>query len=158
MHYTKQSPGTSSNDHAPHLKQEEVLLLEPRFRQLKEDLAFMFNIEVTSEASLKYPWVKDELFSKVVAGLTNDEYFALDFMANEELHGGEPLLSKEDFIRRGIRSYQDHARTILHKYKGQHLANVKQLFTLSGIMTEEEIVQALTLHQHNPSTQMEKTT
>lgn len=146
MHYTKQSPDTSSNDQAPHLKHEEVLLLEPRWKQLKEDLAFMFNVEVTSEASLKYPWVKDELFSKVVEGLINDEYFALDFMANEELHNGEPLLSKEDFISRGIRSYQDHARIILKKYKGQHLASVKQLFTLSGLMTEDEIEQSLIPH------------
>lgn len=123
-----------------------VIEVEPRFEQIKDDLAAMFTIEVTSEASLHYEWVKDELYSKVVEGLMYDEYFALDYMANEELYKGEPLLTKDDMVKRGIRSLQDHAEKILHMYKEPRLSRIKELFIKSGIMTNKEITHTLTHH------------
>lgn len=123
-----------------------VVEVEPRFEQIKDDLAAMFTIEVTSEISLRYEWVKDEFYSKVVEGLMYDEYFALDYMANEELREGEPLLTKDDMVKRGIRSLQDHAEKILHMYKEPRLKRIKELFIKSGLMTEEEIARTLTLH------------
>lgn len=142
-----QSPDASFNGEQPQevfLQSPEVIEIEPKFTQLQEDLLFMFEIKVTSETSLRYPWVKDEFYTKVVEGLTNDEYFALDYMVNEKLHGeGEPLLNQEDLLSRGIRTLQNHGRNILHKYKEPRLSRVKELFIVSGIFTELEIEREL---------------
>ena len=126
--------------------EKERIIVEPRFEQIRDDLVAMFNIEVTSEVSLRYEWVKDELYAKAVEGLMYDEYFALDYMASEKLQDEEPLLTQEDFIKRGIRSLQDHAATILHMYKEPRLTRIKELFIKSGIMTEEEINSAARGH------------
>lgn len=122
------------------LQSPEVIEIEPKFKQLQEDLFSMFEIKVTSENSLRYPWVKDEFYAKVVEGLANDEYFALDYMANEKLHeDGDSLLNQEDLLSRGIRTLQDHGRIILHKYKEPRLSRIKELFITSGIFTELEL-------------------
>lgn len=128
----------------PANKTPETIEVEPRFQQLQEDLQFMFTIHIEDETMLENPYLKNELFTKVKEGLINNEYFALDYMAHESLHiDGEPLLTKEDCIKRGIRSLQDHGTKILHMYSEPRLGRVKELFIKTGMFTEEELEQEL---------------
>jgi hypothetical protein len=122
------------------LSSETTIEVEPRFEQLKNDLSSMFTIEVTSETSLRYPWVKDELYSKILEGFEDNNYFALDYMVHEKLHeNGEALLTKEDLIARGIRSHQDRGRTILHRWLPPRRNYIEDLFLEAGMFTKEEL-------------------
>ena len=135
--------------HSPKINQTstvETIETEPRFDQIREDLASMFLIYVESEDMLQNPYVKDELYKAVAEDLGLNRYFALDYMAQEKLHtDGEPLLTKHDFTIRGIRSLQNHGRIILHAYenKGPILMRIKELFILAGLFTEAEIEREL---------------
>jgi hypothetical protein len=122
-------------------KLAEAIELELRFEQIQEDLRVMFGVTVTSEVSLRYPWVKDELYAKVVEGLEDNAYFALDYMVHEEV---DPkiktgLLSRNDLIARGIRNYQDKGRTILHTWKPPRRNYIEDLFLEAGMFTKEEL-------------------
>jgi hypothetical protein len=135
----------------PQKKEVEQLETEPRFDQIREDLASMFLIHVENEEMLQNPYVKDELYKAVKEDLMLNRYFALDYMAQEKLHvDGEPLLTRDDFKKRGIRSLQDHGRTILHAYehKGPTLMRIKELFVLTGMFTEQEIESELHRSQY----------
>ena len=135
--------------HSPEAKEEESPLAdeyEPKFNQIKEDLASIFKIYVEDEVLLNNPYVKDEMYTKVKEGLEHNEYFALYCMMETKLHKkGPSLLTKKDLLSRGIRSYQNNARAILHRYenKGPRLKEVKKLFIDSGMFTEQEIEQEL---------------
>jgi hypothetical protein len=149
QHSPAQSGGNERYDRvilqSPNSKQEslvETIETEPRFDQIREDLASMFLIYIESEEMLQNPYVKDELYKAVKEDTLLNRYFALDYMAQEKLHvDGEPLLTRHDFKKRGIRSLQDHGRIILHayEYKGPTLARIKELFILTGMFTEQEI-------------------
>jgi hypothetical protein len=149
QHSPAQSGGNERYDRvilqSPNSKQEslvETIETEPRFDQIREDLASMFLIYIESEEMLQNPYVKDELYKAVKEDTLLNRYFALDYMAQEKLHvDGEPLLTRHDFKKRGIRSLQDHGRIILHAYehKGPTLARIKELFILTGMFTEQEI-------------------
>jgi hypothetical protein len=132
-------------------KKIEQLETEPRFDQIREDLASMFLIHVENEEMLQNPYVKDELYKAVEEDLKLNRYFALDYMAQEKLHTeGESLLTHKDFRVRGIRSLQNHGRIILHAYehKGPVLTRIKVLFILTGMFTEQELEQELHRPQH----------
>lgn len=140
------SPGFNNNPISPashekmHTTEEAVPSVEefvPEFELQKEALEKIFNIEVPYARALDFPWVKDELYAKVKEGLENNEYFALDFMIEEN------LLTKKDLQERKINTLQDHARVILHKYKGPRLVQAKKLFITAGLFTEKEIEEEL---------------
>lgn len=109
----------------------------PKFIHIQEDLQNLFNIEVTSERSLSYPWVKDELYAKVVEDLKVGKPFALDYMFEETLHDKQ-LLSREDLQARGIEKMKPEAKEILARIKGPIGRRMKDLIVNAGILTEEE--------------------
>lgn len=144
------SPESFHNNHSLEAanKEEpgiETIETEPRFTQIQEDLEAMFTISIKSEDDLENRYIKDDFYRKVKEDLENDTYFSLHYMAYEKLHKdeGEPLMTKEDFVARGIRSLQDHGKNMLHKYKGVRLSEIKKLFVLSGMFTENEIAEEL---------------
>ncbi len=64
----------------PEKSSPEAIEYVSKFQHLKEDLGNLFNIEVTSEVSLSYPWVKDEMYEKVIEDFNAGKPFALDYM------------------------------------------------------------------------------
>lgn len=121
---------------------EEAIETELRFEQIQEDLRVMFGVTVTSEVSLRYPWVKDELYARVAEGLEDNAYFALDYMVHEEVNPVKKLqglLTRQDLITRGIRNYQDKGRTVLHTWKPPRRNYIEDLFLEAGMFTKEEL-------------------
>lgn len=132
---------SSPENSIPHPKgidnSSEAVEYVSKFEHLKEDLANLFNIEVTSESSLKYPWVKDEMYYKVVEDFDEGKPFALDYMFEEG------LLTKEDLKERNIQAMKPQAINILRTFKGPLLVSAKKLFINTGILNEEEATTAL---------------
>jgi hypothetical protein len=111
-----------------------------KFEVIKEALK-MFGIEVTSEVSLRYPWVKDEMYHAAVNELKNGSTYALEYMLGEE------LLTKDDVVSRGIRAAaKDTATSLIHTLKNQQRAQAAKLFIDTGILSEEETLIASTVH------------
>ncbi len=119
------------------LHNTETVEFVTHFKHIQEDLEHLFTLTVTSEMSLTYPWVKDEMYSKVVEELQLGTPFALDYMFEEK------LLTKEELKTRGIQELKSYAKTILTIYKGTRLTRAKTLFLESGLLTEEEIKNSL---------------
>jgi hypothetical protein len=113
-------------------KQPEALEFVPKFTHLQEDLLYLFNIQITSEASLRYPWVKDEMYAKTIEELKLGTPFALDYFFEEK------LLTKDELASRSFQELKPYAKTILEKYKGIRRTRAKDLFIDSGLLTEEE--------------------
>lgn len=154
-----QSPFTSFNSEPENIPFEshavpnktEAIEVEPRFNQIREDLASMFMIYIKNEQMLHNAYVKNELYSRVDEDIKLLHHFALDYMAEEKLHpDGEPLLTKEDFTLRGIRTLQHYGTMILAKSKEPARSRIKELFVRTGMFTQHEAdqeVEALkTLH------------
>jgi hypothetical protein len=115
----------------------EVVEFVPHFTHIQEDLLYLFTINITSEASLNFPWVKDEMYNKVVEELRLGTPFALDYMFEEK------LLTKEELHTHGIQELKPYAITILTTYKGIRLTRAKNLFIECGLLTEEETKNSL---------------
>lgn len=112
----------------------ETIEFVPKFKHIKEDLKNLFQIEVTSETSLRYPWVKDEIYNAVMQELQQGTPFAFDYMFEEK------LLTKEDLQGRGVEEMKPYAKTILTTFKpGPRLTRAKDLFVNAGILTQEEV-------------------
>ncbi len=118
---------------------ETTIEFVPKFRHIQEDLLFLFNIEVTSETSLTYEWVKKELLDKAFEEIRLGTPFALDYMFEER------LLSKEDTRKGSIQDIQPYAKTILKTYKGPRLTRAKNLFLDTGIFNQKETEAILSL-------------
>jgi len=116
----------------PENSSPEAIEYVSKFHHLKEDLENLFNIEVTSETSLSYPWVKDGMYEKVIEDFNVGKPFALDYMFEEG------LLTKEDLEARGIKNLKPQALDILKTFKDPRLTTVRNLFINTGILTEEE--------------------
>lgn len=116
-------------DEATH---SEFIEFVPKFDHIKEDLEKLFNIEVTSEATLHYPSVKNEMYAKVIEDLQAGKPFALDYMFEEG------LLTKNELRDRGIEKMKPQAEEILRKIKGPIGRRMKDLIVNVGILTEEE--------------------
>ncbi len=116
-----------------HAEKPEAIEFVPRFRHIQEDLLYLFTINVTSETSLTYPWVKDEMYQKVIEELKLGTPFALDYMFEEK------LLTKDELQERGFQELKPYAMTILATYKGTRLTRARDLFINSGLLTEEEM-------------------
>lgn len=111
----------------------EVIEFVPKFNHIQEDLLYLFNINATSQSSLHYPFVKDEMYSKAIEELQLGTPFALDYMFEEK------LLTKEDLQSRHIEAMKPYAKTILATYKrGPRLTRAKDLFVDSGLLTRAE--------------------
>ena len=110
----------------------EALEFVPHFKHIQEDLLYLFTINITSEVSLNYPWVKDEMYGKAIEELQLGTPFALDYMFEEK------LLTKEELHARGLQELKPYAKTILATYKGTRLTRAKNLFIDCGLLTEEE--------------------
>ena len=115
-------------------KQPEAVEFVPKFTHVKEDLLSLFNIQITSEASLQYPWVKDEMYAKIIKEIKLGTPFALDYFFEEK------LLTKDELASRGFQELKPYAMTILEKYKGIRRTRAKDLFINSGLLTEEEAI------------------
>ncbi len=125
-------------------KTVEIIEVEPRFNQIREDLASMFTVYIENEEMLVNRFVKDELYSKVVEDLKLFHHFALDYMIEEKLYpDGDPLLTREDFIRRGIRTLQKYGADILSRSKEPARSRIKELFIRAGMFTQPEIEQTM---------------
>lgn len=109
------------DDNAPHIPYavEEFV---PKFTHIKEDLNTLFNIEVTSEASLRYDWVKDEMYGAILEDLQHAKPFALDYMIEEG------LLTLEDLKERGIAEHKDVLKTIIDDVRGQTKVRLTKLY------------------------------
>lgn len=116
----------------PENSSPEAIEYVSKFQHLKEDLENLFNIEVTSETSLSYPWVKDEMYEKVLEDFGEGKPFALDYMFEEG------LLTKKDLEERGIKNLKQQALDILKTFKDPRLTTIRNLFINTGILTEEE--------------------
>lgn len=116
---------------------QESLEYIPKWKHHQESLSTMFDIDITSEPSLSYPWVKDELYEKVKEGFSEGTYFALDYMFEEG------LLTQKDLQERGISSYRSQAHLILNNLRsiGQY-NQAKKLFEDTGILSEGETTEA----------------
>lgn len=126
------TPRNSSSPEVIKTSSEEAIEFVPKFKHIKEDLQNLFNIEVTSNVSLSYPWVKDELYAKVIEDLNEGKPFALDYMFEEG------LLTKEELQDRGIEKMKPEAVEILKRIKGPIGRRMKDLIVNVGILTEEE--------------------
>lgn len=115
----------------------EAIEFVPKFKHTQEDLLYLFNMQVTSETSLHYPFVKDELYQKAIEELKLGTPFALDYMFEEK------LLTKDELKNRGIQELKPYAKTILATYKGTRLTRAKTLFIDCGLLTEEETKSSL---------------
>ena len=115
----------------------EAIEFVPRFKHIREDLLYLFTINVTSETSLNYPWVKDEMYQKVVEEFKLGTPFALDYFFEEK------LLTKDELQARGFQELKPYAKTILATYKGTRLTRAKTLFIDCGLLTEEETKSSL---------------
>lgn len=102
------------------------------FKEIQEDLKFMFAIHVENEDDLSSPLIKDKLYEKVIEDLNAGKPFALDYMVEEK------LLSKDDIIGRGIQNYKPQVIEILKKIKGPIGRRMKDLIVNVGILSEEE--------------------
>lgn len=111
----------------------EAVEFVPKFTHLQEDLQYLFTITVTSEASLQYPWVKDEMYAKVVEELKLGTPFALDYFFEEK------LLTKDELKARGLQELKPYAMTVLATYKGTRLKRARDLFIDSGLLDADEI-------------------
>jgi hypothetical protein len=133
--YYFQGEMTPSNSSSPEVIKkapQEAIEFVPKFQHIKEDLQNLFNIEVTSNASLSYPWEKDVFYAKVVEDLNAGKPFALDYMFEEG------LLTKEDLQERGIATTKAQAIEILKHIKGPIGRRMQDLMVNVGILTEEE--------------------
>jgi hypothetical protein len=110
----------------------EALEFVPKFAHIQEDLLYLFNIQVTSETSLQYPWVKDEMYAKAVEELKLGTPFALDYFFEEK------LLTRNELRERGFYELKPYALTILKTFKGTRLTRAKDLFIDTGLLSEEE--------------------
>lgn len=110
----------------------EAIEFVPKFAHIQEDLLYLFNIQVTSETSLQYPWVKDEMYTKAVEELKLGTPFALDYFFEEK------LLTKDELRARGFYDLKPYALTILKTFKGTRLTRAKDLFIDTGLLSEEE--------------------
>jgi hypothetical protein len=121
---------------------QEAFETEEKFKYIKEDLENLFNIEVTSYASLNYPWVKDELYAKVIEDFNEGKPFALDYMFKEG------LLTQEDLRVRGIQSIKPKALEAITLLKGPRFYEAKELFVNTGLLTEDEAsrIEPITTH------------
>lgn len=137
MEYPNNNLNSSPENSVPHSERidnsPEAVEYVSKFEHLKEDLVNLFNIEVTSEASLKYPWVKDEMYYKIIEDFSEGKPFTLDYMFEEG------LLTKEDLKERNIQAIKPQALEILKTFKGPRLTSAKKLFINTGILTEEEV-------------------
>ncbi len=126
--------GEHAKENSPGLPETpDTLEFVPKFNHIQEDLLYLFNIQVTSETSLHYPFVKDEMYQKVVEELKLGTPFALDYMFEEK------LLTKDELRAHGIQDLKPYAKTILATYKGTRLTRAKDLFIDSGLLTEDEV-------------------
>lgn len=119
------------------LSSPKVIEFVPRFNQTQEDLLYLFNIKVTSPASLNYDWVKKEFLEKVKEEIKLGTPFALDYMFEEK------LLTKEDLKVLRSSELQPYIATILKTYRGTRLERAKNLFIDAGICTEKEVEEIL---------------
>lgn len=104
---------------------------EPKFNQIKEDLHNLFNINVTSEISLQYPWVIDELYTAAVDELMKGTPWGFDYMVKEN------LLTKKQIVERGVtKEMKNRALDILENLKGPRFLRAKELFIETGILEE----------------------
>ncbi len=110
----------------------EAIEFVPKFSHIQEDLLYLFNIQVTSETSLQYPWVKDEMYAKAVEELKLGTPFALDYFFEEK------LLTRDELRERGFYELKPYALTILKTFKGPRLTRAKDLFIDTGLLSEEE--------------------
>lgn len=117
-HNFQQSREKSPATHLPPAIEEFV----PRFTHIQEDLSNLFNIEVTSEASLRYDWVKDEMYGAILEDLHYAKPFALDYMIEEE------LLTFEDLKQRGIAEHKEVLKTIIDGVRGQTKVRLAKLY------------------------------
>jgi hypothetical protein len=136
------SPENSRQKQVEQKPLPEAVEFVPKFEHIREDLLYLFNIQTTSEASLNYPWVKDELFLKVTEELKLGTPFALDYMLDEN------LLTREDLQSRNINALKDYARTILTTYKGPRLARAIDNFINAGMFTKDEVTLLLANSQN----------
>ncbi len=113
---------------------QESIEYIPKWKHQQEVLSAMFNIDITSEQSLSYPWVKDEMYSKITESFDNGEYTTLECMFEEG------LLSIQDLHERGIMNHKDKALQILQSLRSTGRYNqAKDLFIATNILSEEEI-------------------
>jgi hypothetical protein len=119
----------------PHHYNQEYTATEyvSRFKVLQDDLKYMFDIIVPYENALLFPWVKDELYTKVIEGLQEGNYFSLDYMLEEG------LLSRDDLLNRGIRDYKDLAIAMIQKAKDKRRTRAKELVLQAGILSLDEM-------------------
>lgn len=118
-------------------KAQETIEYVEAFKEIQDDLKFMFDIHVENEEDLSSPNIKDELYSKVIEDLNAGKPFALDYMFEEKINGKQ-LLSCEDLQVRGIQEMKSQAREILAKIKGPIGRRMKDLIVNVGILTNEE--------------------
>ncbi len=125
---SESSPDTVKNN----ITAPEAIEFVPKFAHIQEDLLYLFNIQVTSETSLQYPWVKDEMYAKAVEELKLGTPFALDYFFEEK------LLTHNELRERGFYGLKPYALTILKTFKGTRLTRAKDLFIDIGLLSEEE--------------------
>ena len=134
MENPKETFDTSHIEDESALDNKELVhhdIYEPKFIHIKEDLENLFQVKVTSEVSLRYPWVIDELYNAAIKELEQGTPFGLDYMIDEK------LLTKEDIQERGITNeMRTNALAILEKYKGPRFTRAKEVFKESGILLE----------------------
>lgn len=111
---------------------EEKVEYEPKFKQHQEDLKYLFAIDVHDEASLSNPFLKNEMYEKVLDDFKEGKPFALDYMFEEG------LLTRDDLESRGIKNLKEQALKILGTFKDPRFTSIKKLFINTGIITEEE--------------------
>lgn len=119
---------------------QESIEYIPKWKQVQDDLRYLFGITIESEQSLTTEETKVLLYKTACNGIMAGEYFSLDYMFEEG------LLTKEDIQKQEVSKLKPYALSILNNLRsiGQY-NQAKNLFIDTGILTNEEIPQ-INLH------------
>jgi hypothetical protein len=106
---------------------------EPQFKQIQEDLKYMFTIDVESEEELHSQEVKAKLYTRAVEDLHQGNSFSLEHFAEYE------LITPSDIKPEDLKQLHIDALAILQNLRSTaRLSTAKKLFIELGILTEEE--------------------
>ncbi len=114
--------------------EEAPLEYEARFGQIRDDLKYMFQIEVRDEDELTLPRTKERMYKVALAYLEEENPFGFEYFVDEA------LLSKEDIKTKDKRRIKELAIRILEKRRNAYQrTRCKDMFLTLGVLTQKEL-------------------
>lgn len=106
----------------------------PRWKQIQEDLKYMFQIDIEKEEDLGDENIRQKMYEKAVNAIRENSPFTLDYFFEEH------LLNKTDIKPEDREELAVHARVIVEAMKDSpRRRHTEQLFVNAGIIREKDI-------------------